>query len=71
MDWWQIVLGLIAMAIAAFAGGKAMVHNKIKQLRELARSMDDALEEAGPGGQNLTKEEILDIWKDLKILVGI
>jgi len=70
MDWWQIALGLLGIVIAAYAGGKAMVHGKIKQLRELARSMDEALQETGPGGQNLTKEEILDIWTDFKVLVG-
>jgi len=71
MDWWQIVLGLIALAVAAFAGGKAMLHSKIKQLRELAKSMDEALEEGGPGGQSLTKEEILDIWTDFKALIKL
>lgn len=70
MDLWQIILGVIGILIAAFAGGKLMVHNKIKQLRELARSMDEALQPEGPGGESLTKEEILDIWMDFKALVG-
>lgn len=71
MDVWQIVVGLLAIIAAAFIGGKAMVHNKVKQLRELAKSMDMALMEDSPGGANLTKEEILDIWNDLKALIGI
>ena len=71
MDLWQIILGVIAILVAAFAGGKVMIHNKIKQLRELARSMDEALEAGGPGGESLTKEEILDIWNDLKALIKL
>lgn len=71
MDLWQIILGLLGIVIAAFAGGKLMVHNKIKQLRELARSMDEALEPSGPGGENLTKEEVLDIWTDFKALIKL
>ena len=71
MDYWEIVLGLLVVAGSALAGGKLWLHHKIKQTRELVRSMDEALSPEGPGGANLTKDEILDIWADFKAVLGI
>jgi len=70
MDWWEIILGLLAVGGVAFATGKVALHQKIKHLRELFKSLDEAFAPEGPGGGNLTKEELLDIWEDAKRVVG-
>ena len=71
MKWWEIILGLLVVAGSALAGGKAWLHHRIKLARELIKSMDEALAPEGPGGSNLTKDEILDIWADLKAVLGL
>lgn len=62
---------LSGMAVASIWG--AALLEVVKQLKELLAAVEDAGDPEGPGGKNITKEEMAQIAaeaKDVKVSVG-